>query len=262
MRDRALVFLLLAAIAGVESARAEEGRTVAVVLSQPIAASAVEPLPDKVARQRTALAPEAFERWLFQARAAQLASLIQRRLLDSYAQRHGLEPTEAELRPLSRSLAESSKEAEESMRRARQRRIEEIRKKLEAPALDPAERTRLTAELANWQRTPTGLDARTLEAEPMISALVQNWKVQRSLHRRYGGRVLLSSFGFHVAIDAQKQFLREEEKRGAFEIPDPDLRAAFWTAVADETWADGVTSDRSAEEVFATPPWQARERRR
>ena len=95
----------------------------------------------------------------------------------------------------------------------------------------------------------------------MVSALVQNWKVQRSLYRRYGGKVLLSSFGFNVAIDATNQFLREEEKRGSFEVFDPALRAAFWKAVTEETWADGVVTGPSADEVFAKPPWQAEERR-
>ncbi|HEX5719591.1 MAG TPA: hypothetical protein VF179_25750 [Thermoanaerobaculia bacterium] len=248
MRYSALIFILLAAFI----IPAEAAQPVAVVLSQPVEASEIEPRPGGIARHGASL---------LQIRAKQLAALVQQRLLDSYAQRHGLEPTEAELRALLRSFEEAAKGAEESMKRAKEERIAGIRKKLEAPALDPAERTRLTAELANWERSPTGRDAKAREADPMISALAQNWKVQRSLYRQYGGRVLLSSFGFHVAIDAMRQFLQEEEKRGSFEIPDPDLRAAFWAAVADETWADGVTSGRGAEDVFATPPWQAEERR-
>jgi hypothetical protein len=232
MRYSAPVFILLAAFA----IPTEAAQPVAVVLSQPIDASEIEG-------------------------AKQLANLIQQRLLDSYAQKHGLEPTEAELRPLLRSFEEAGKKAEESMKRVRKQRVEEIRKKLEAPALDPAERAQLTASLADWERSPTGQDAKAREGERMAVLLVQNWKVQRSLYRRYGGRVLVSSFGFHVAIDAMKQFFQEEEKRGSFAIPDPDLRAAFWTALADETWADGVTSGRGAEDVFATPPWQAEERR-
>lgn len=151
---------------------------------------------------------------------------------------------------------------EESMKRVRQQRIEEIRKKLEAPALDPAEREKLTANLADWERFPSGFEAKAREGDRrMASVLVQNWKVQRSLFKRYGGRVLISSLGFHVAIDAMKQFFQEEEKRGSFEIPDPELRAAFWKAVADESWADGVASGRGAKDVFATAPWQAEEHR-
>ena len=227
-----LAFILLAAFA----IRAEAAQPVAVVLSQPVDAS-------------EAKGPK------------ELASLVQQRLLDAYAQKHGLQPTEAELRPFLRSFEEAGKKAAESMKRVRQQRIEEIRKKLEAPDLDPAEREKLTANLADWERPPADLEAKAREGDlKMASVLVQNWKVQRSLYRKYGGRVLVSSFGFHVAIDAMKQFLREEEKRGSFEIPDADLRAAFWTAVADESWADGVASGRGAEKVFATAPWDEERR--
>ena len=231
MRHGALVFTLVAAFA----IPGEAAQPVAVVLSQPIDASGIK-------------GPK------------ELSSLVQQRLLDAYAQTHGLQPTEAELRPLLRSFEMAGKKAEESMKRVRQQRIGEIRKKLEAPGLDPAEREKLTADLASWESPPASFEGKG-EGDRMARLLVQNWKVQRSLYRRYGGRVLVSSFGFHVAIDAMKQFLREEEKRGSFEIPDPDLRAAFWTAVSDESWADGVASGRGAEDVFATAPWQEEVRR-
>ncbi len=253
------LFVVLAAFASVASAEASQ--PVAMVLSQPVEVAEIDPRPDVVTRQKAGLDAEAFAQWLIQARAKQLAAQVQKRLLDSYAERHRLKPTEAELRPVLRTFEKTSKEVEESMRRVRQQRVEEIRKKLKAPALDAAERARLTADLASWERIPIGLKDQAREADPMISNLVQHWKVQRSLYQSYGGRVLLSSFGFNVAIDAMKQFLREEEKRGSFEIFDPGLRAAFWTAVADEAWADGVTTGRSADEVFATPPWQVEDRR-
>jgi hypothetical protein len=145
------------------------------------------------------------------------------------------------------------------MRRTRDRRVEEIRAKLKAPDLSAADRERLTADLAQWEQFPVQLDT-SAEDREFMSALVQNWKVQRSLYQRYGGRVLFSSFGTHVAIDALKKFLQEEQKRGSFEIFDPELRAAFWTATADETWADGVVQGRSADEVFASPPWRTKNR--
>ncbi|HWM94364.1 MAG TPA: hypothetical protein VN493_26650 [Thermoanaerobaculia bacterium] len=273
MRHRALFFVqamrllipaILAICLGVKAAQAQAGpavspQSVAVVLSQPVDASEIEPRPDGVAHQRPRLDDEAFARWVLQARAMRLAALVQKRLLDSYAKQSGLEPTEAELQPLLRSFEKGSKDVEESMRRTRQRRLAEIRKKLEDPALDPAERARLTAELAEWEQFPSGGEAETQKGDrEFVSGLVQNWKVQRSLFNRYGGRVLVSSFGFNIAIDALKQFLREEETRGSFEIYDPALRTAFWTAVADETWADGVTSGPGAEKLFATPPWQVK----
>jgi hypothetical protein len=260
MRHRILSLIpLLAVCLGSQAAQAQR---VAVVLSQPVDVSEIEPRPDEVARQKAGLDSEAFARWLLQARAKRLAAHVQTRLLDAYAKRFRLEPKEAELRPLLRSLQEIPRQVEEDMKQVRQRRLTEIRKKLEAPDLDPAERARLNAERADWERVPPDRAAEILEGNrKMMSTLVQNWKVQRSLYRQYGGRVLVSSFGFHVAIDAQQRFLRDEETRGSFEIFDPDLRAAFWTAAADTTWADGVATARSADEVFATPPWEVRNRR-
>lgn len=261
MRQRTLLFvqviwLLMAAVASAQAP------PVAMVLRQPVRASEIEPRPEEVTRQRARLDSEAFERWLVEARAKQLAGQVQKRLLDAYAERNGLRPTLAEVEPFLHSLEESSERAEESLRRVRQQRIEEIRKKLAAPALDPAERARLTVDLAKWEQLPSRVGDRTQkEGRQMMLQVAQNWKVQRSLYRKHGGRVLVSSFGFHVAIDAQKQFLREEERRGSFEIFDPALRQAFWTAVADESWADGVASGRSAEDVFSTPPWEVEHRR-
>lgn len=259
MRQRALFFVPMILMAAVVWA---EAPPVAVVLGRPVQSSEIEPRPEELARQKAALDSEAFARWLLKARAKQLAALVQGLLFDSYAERNGLKPTEAEMRPLLHSLEEASKQADESFKRVRQQRMDAIRKKLADPALDPAERTRLTADLSNWEQLPSRIESRAQEGgREMMVLLAQNWKVQRSLYQRHGGRVLLSSFGFHVAIDATKRFLREEEKRGSFEVFDPALRTAFWEAAADESWADGVATGSSAKDVFATAPWHAEGRR-
>jgi hypothetical protein len=270
-RTLVLVVLILQAVClGAQTAQAEPPgpvagsapRPVAMVLSQPVDVSEIEPRPE-VARQKGAeLDTEAFARWLLEARAQQLASLVQVRLKDAYAKRFRLEPTEAELQPLLAMMEDIPRKVEEDMKQFRQRRLAEIRKKLEEPALDPAERERLTAEIADLGRARPNRDAEILEGNrKMTSIIVQDWKVQRSLYQRHGGRVLVSSFGV-VAIDAMQRFLREEEKRGSFEIFDPGLRVAFWKAAADETWADGVATGSDAAEVFATPPWQRVKERR
>lgn len=274
MRHRTLVFVALALQAvhlGAQTAPAEPPgpvassapRPVAVVLSQHVQMSEIEPRPEMVRQKGDELDTEAFAQWLLEARAQQLASLVQMRLMDAYARQFRLEPTEAELQPLLRPMEDIPGQVEESMKQVRQRRLAEIRKKLEAPGLDPAERERLTAELADWERARPNRDAEILEGNrKMMSVLVQSWKVHRSLYQRYGGRVLVSSFGV-VAIDAMQRFLREEEKRGSLEVFDPGLRAAFWRAMADETWAEGVATGPRADELFATPPWQrVKDRRR
>lgn len=263
-----LLTALLAVCLGAQTVRAEAPapaapeviapRPVAVVLSQPIQEAEIEPAPAEAARQKAALDAEAFARWQLQARAKKLAGLVQVRLLDAYAKQHRLEPTEAELKPLLASMEATSRRTEDAMNKTGERRTAEIRTKLAAPDLAPAERERLQADLAKWESF-SSRPGREQEDRAFMSNVAQYWKVQRSLYKRYGGRVLVSAFGAQ-AIDGQQKYLREEEKRGSFEIFDPGLRAAFWATSADETWADGAIQGRAADEVFATPPWQDQKR--
>jgi len=264
---RHLLTALLAVCLGAPAVRAEAPvpaalevigpHPVAMVLSQPIQEVEIEPTPAEAARQ-AGLDAEALARWRLQARAKKLAGLVQVRLLEAYAKQHRLEPTEAELKPLLATLEATSRRTEEAMKTTREQRTAEIRTKLAAPDLAAADRERLQADLAKWESFPSRPDGRTeQEGRTFMSNLAQYWKVQRSLYQRYGGRVLVSAFGAQ-AIDGQLKYMREEEKRGSFEIFDPALRAAFWTASTDETWADGAIKGRDADEVFATPPWQER----
>lgn len=62
--------------------------------------------------------------------------------------------------------------------------------------------------------------------------LLRGWKFNRHLYETYGGgRVLWQQTGVE-AFDAMRRFLEEQERRGAFVITDPEVRArlfAYWT---------------------------------
>ena len=234
---------------------------IAIVLSQPISAADLEPSPGERERRKTSLSAEAYTKWLAGARAKLLAGSIERLLLDAYAKRAHLEPTESELEPILKSFAAThqmmAKSETESRARVRQRNLDEIHQKLAAPDLAPAERERLQKDLVGWESFSTHPNEDAAGNRALAVALVQGWKVQRALYRRYGGRVLVTSFG-STAVDGMKQFLLDEEKRGAFSIPDPAWRQAFWAA-AEETGSNLVTG-ASADRVFATAPWQEEDR--
>ena len=86
--------------------------------------------------------------------------------------------------------------------------------------------------------------------------MIENWKVQRSLHQTYGGRLLLSSFGFHTAVDAQLKFLRDQEKKEAFRIIDTVDRIAFWSHVSNDKYGDGIAGEEEAKRILESPPWK------
>lgn len=77
---------------------------------------------------------------------------------------------------------------------------------------------------AEWQRDdPAGREARGF-----ARAMLQDWKINRALFARYGGRVSLNGFNMPLAFDAVRSFCREREAAGDFVIHDETMRDLFW----------------------------------
>jgi hypothetical protein len=90
----------------------------------------------------------------------------------------------------------------------------------------------------------------------MARGMISQWKINRALYRRYGGRVAFQQLG-PEPIDAYRQFLRNAQQAGEFSIEDPALAKAFWRYFDDESrhsFFEAGTEDS----VFVTPPWEAR----
>jgi len=56
---------------------------------------------------------------------------------------------------------------------------------------------------------------------------VMSWKVNKALYAKYGGEVRFQQFG-PEPIDAYRDFLKKQEKNGAFQIIDKKYEAPFW----------------------------------
>jgi heat shock protein HslJ len=90
----------------------------------------------------------------------------------------------------------------------------------------------------------------------MARGMISQWKINRALYRRYGGRVAFQQLG-PEPIDAYRQFLRNAQQAGEFSIEDPALAKAFWRYFDDESrhsFFEAGTEDS----VFVAPPWEAR----
>ena len=86
----------------------------------------------------------------------------------------------------------------------------------------------------------------------MASHFVNHWKINKALFNQYGGRVIFQQAGAEP-VDAYRDFLREQEKVGAFKILDPALADSFWRYFTN----DAMHSFYSAEEgaKFINTPW-------
>jgi hypothetical protein len=85
-------------------------------------------------------------------------------------------------------------------------------------------------------------------------AIVLN-KTEGVLYKRYGGVVGLNKFRGPIPIDADRQFLEDAERTGAFEIFDKQLRESFF-----DNWKQKPRFVVPPDKVdFDTPWWKAAE---
>ncbi len=93
--------------------------------------------------------------------------------------------------------------------------------------------------------------------EEIAAAFILQWKINRSLHEQYGGRIIFQQGG-PEPLDAYRKFLDENAARGDFKVVNKDLEAGFWRYYRDDSIHD-FFEPGSAEEAkaLADPPWLA-----
>lgn len=221
---------------------AADGSTqvVAAVLSHSITAADVNPSAPDMASQQAAGTAEEFEKWFRNHRAGNLAAIISAHVFTAYAEENNLIPSEADLLAYLEMTASAQDEANRIA-------IQRVR---ESTDLTAKQKSEILAVMES--HTPGSTDAE----RKFPRAVIENWNVQQALHHAYGGRLLLSSFGTHVAIDATVKFMREQAARGAFQIHDEADRLAFWEHLADTSWGDGVATEEEAIRILDNPPWK------
>ncbi len=156
----------------------------------------------------------------------EVQSLVLTRLFDDYADKHGLAATEAEVTAY---LADMDRRLKEDLGDDYQ-------------GLDD-----LSAEEA--------VEVRQMRSA-MAASMIRQWKINRSLYKEYGGRVIFQQLG-PEPLDAYREYLEARRKAGDFEILDPGAKQVFWEYFTDESRHDFY--EPGSEEVaqaFALPPWE------
>ncbi len=164
---------------------------------------------------------------------------IELALIEQYAKVHGLEPTAEEIAWLKRLTADHPARIPES--------ADEYRHNLLHSGLDPQ---KVDEEVKDFIATLTK------QEQGFVIAMIELPKVGRALYRQYGGgRVRLTMFG-PEPIDAMEQFLKNQERRGSFSIPDPQGRAIIWSVFQDKSGEGRIVSGRVADAAYEKLPWE------
>lgn len=164
----------------------------------------------------------------------QLNGLIFGSLLEQYAKDNKLEPTQAELDDFVRRTEDKEKQQQVNFQSDKIK----LAKELKSSSLSAQEREQKASQLktieiilkatgeANEMTKAMDEQMRPMKRQ-MAQQFVMSWKVNKALYAKYGGRVIFQQTGAEP-IDAYRDFLRDQEKAGRFQIIDKQYESGFW----------------------------------
>lgn len=154
--------------------------------------------------------------------------------------------------------------------RQREARRDELAGRLAAGTLNEAERGATSAELETLNELIAALNEMAASAnqnpqetvaarQQVATAFILQWKINRALHRHYGGRIGFQQGGAEP-LDAHYAFLRNREARGDFTLLDEDLAKGFWRYyLTDSLHSFFARGSPEAARAFDEPPWLAKQ---
>jgi hypothetical protein len=197
----------------------------------------------KAAEQKKSklVGPVAYAEWLAGVREAGLRSIAWQAMLDNYGDEKNIEPTRNEIELQVRKIL--------------------FLQEVERAGLlsNPDSPAAMTTEMpitcigntALKRMEEARVAMRRSELEQKAAYQVRMWKINRELHREFGGRIVYRA-GKWEPIDAYRSLLKRYQESNDLMILDPSLRASV--AVLSEEGA--VTADeKSAALYFAKPDW-------
>lgn len=208
-----VLFALVSELSADEKVPAEVRELVATVLGKPI----YQFTPANAAMKQKELSGPDYERWLREYRAAHFLSHITGRVLQEYAIREKLSPSDADIEAL---IADT------------------VRK--------------YPGNFGTDEKSLKDLGWRIF----CLRASSNEWRTAKALHEKYGGRVGVSSFGGHMSFEGRNAVLKEYSAAGDLKFHDAELERAFWEKTRDERFSDVTLQPERVAQHFAVSPWE------
>lgn len=155
--------------------------------------------------------------------ASDMQEVLLTRLFNRYAEKHGIQVTEAEIDSF----------------------VENMRRGMSAMGLtgedDLTEEE--TAQLKQMRRD-------------MGRSMIRHWKMNRALYRQYGGRIIYQQLG-PEPLDAYRRYIEERRDAGDFTIQQKTFEDAFWRYFTTDSIHDFYDPGSEEEiQAFSKPPWE------
>lgn len=189
-----------------------------------------------------------------------LGELLIRPLVERYLERNNLAPTEAEVAAATNAFRASLNTNDAVAARQRER-LAAIHEALGDPTLSAEKRAGLQAELKlveELNAAATGLPKPDAPLDPVLvdilHAIVAQWKFNKSVYDRFGGRLLNDIMGMEP-LDAMRQWLEEEEREGAFTFTNDGLRDLFYARYKRD-YGSSIVVGVEAKKLMSKPFWE------
>lgn len=213
---------------------AQDDTVVATVKGKQIARMELQPSAELIGQNRKKMNQLEFTQWLDRYQKDKLTGMIFGTLLDEYAKENNITPTDGEVE----TFIAKSKERRVKMQLEWEQKKNALLEKLKSPNLTEAEKEKINSDLKIVEKLLESREkmeqyiqkdeAKSKEAERNVAQqVILSWKINKSLYDRYGGRVIFQQAG-PEPVDAYRDFLREYEKKGSFQIMDDTLKEQFW----------------------------------
>jgi len=183
-----------------------------------------------------------------------LTGLILGALLEQYAKENKIEPTEDELDALLQKIEPKAQEIKKRWQANSEKDRDNLLEELKSKSLTEQERTEKTSRLQtleNKLKTYKQVDEETQGME-VAQHFVKSWKINKSLYEKYGGRIIFQQAGVEP-LDAYREFLKEQEKKGTFKIFDKDYEGSFWEYFINDSMHTFCSKEDGAK--FMKTPW-------
>lgn len=253
-----VVFFLLTTAPFLATA-ASDKKTVAEVLGKSVYLD--ELMPPDAAEQKKKLDNAAYASWLASAQEKKLQSIVWSSVFGDYALKRKIEPTQQEIASEISNQQKFMKE--DRVRREKDR--QDLIRELASPGITEARRKQAQQYL-DTLNSLHGHDERMdkeygnpegakiwQQAQLKVGAvIVKQWKVNQSLFREFGGRIIFQQAGWEP-IDAYRKLLEQYETRKVFVVNDPALHEAVYSYFKNKfSYAD----EKMAKFYFEEPYWE------
>lgn len=247
----------------------EKEKVVARVLGKEILSSDITPKSESMGQYESQLTPDQKKSWRESERNEKLSALIGGPLFEEYGKIHELTPTEEEINafmkqtePKDPITLKNFQESEEGYKKSL-KQLEERKKILDQELLQPdlkeEVKKQITEELdmVNKGLSSRVTNLREESSRRVATTFVRAWRLNKSLCEQYGGRVIFQQAG-PEPVDAYRDFLKEHEAKGDFQIYDEDLKKTFWAYFISD--AHTFLPEEDGRKAMQIPWWEMKER--